>query len=165
MRTRSLAPFAAVLLALCAPARSHAQRASQDALPPDLLITSVMPGAVRSNRFCVGSTNRLYVTVRRQGGASFAGPISVWLSARSATGDALPASGLQRIDYVTGASSWLVIFRDVPVASDWRARDAAFAVVVNPEVDGTRPIAESNYNNNSYTLPLKDHTDWSRRCS
>jgi hypothetical protein len=131
---------------------------------PDLSITSVFPGPANTNRFCIGRANSVYVTVNRQGGEAFTGPIAVWLTGQSLTGT-LPAGSMQRIEYVRGASSWLVIFRDVVVSADWRTREPAFTVIVNPETEGRREILESNYNNNSYRLSLLEHTDWSRKCS
>ena len=44
------------------------------------------------------------------------------------------------------------------------AADPLFTVVVNPETDGRHSIVESNYNNNSFTLKLSEHTDWGRKC-
>ena len=138
---------------------SEGQRAK-----PDFFVTAAWAGPASVGRFCIGTTNSIYVTVRRQGGSAFEGPIAVWLTGRSLTGT-LPAGAMQRIEYIPGASSWLVIFRDVPVAAEWRSLDGFFTVVVNPETQGKRGIIESNYNNNSYSMPLKDHTDWSHKCS
>ena len=131
---------------------------------PDFFVTAAWAGPARVGRFCIGNTNRIYVTVRRQGGSTFEGPIAVWLTGRSLTGT-LPAGAMQQIEYVPGASSWLVIFRDVPVAAEWQRLDGFFTVIVNPETKGKRGISESNYNNNSYSMSLKDHTDWGHRCS
>ena len=150
-----------MLCAWLVPPRSGA-RAAQEA-KPDLSVTSVFAGPATESRFCVGNTNRLYVTVRREGGAAFSGPIPIWLAGRGLTGR-LPTGGIQHIDYVRGASSWLVIFRNVRIDSEWRTADALFTVIVNPETGGRHSIAESNYNNNSYTLKVSDHTDWSRKC-
>ena len=126
-------------------------------------MTSVFAGPASESRFCTGSSNRVYVTVRREGGAAFSGPIPVWLVGRGLAGR-LPTGGLEKIDYVRGASSWLVIFRNVRVDSEWRSADPLFTVVVNPETDGRHSIVESNYNNNSFTLKLSEHTDWGRKC-
>ena len=152
------------MLSLAAWSPHAGETSASQSAKPDFLVTAAWPGPASVNRFCMGSANRIYVTVRRLGGSAFEGPIEVWLTGRSLTGT-LPAGARQRIEYITGASSWLVIFRDVPVAAEWRSLDGSFTVIVNPEMNGRRGIVESNYNNNSYSMPLKDYADWSRKCS
>lgn len=156
----------ALLLAAAEPdpaQEAGALNRDQDARP-DLSVTNVFAGPASEARFCIGITNSVYVTVRREGGSGFAGPIPVWLLGRGVAGQ-LPMAGLEKIDYVRGAHSWLVIFRNVRVAGEWRSADPLFTAVVNPEIDGRRSIVESNYYNNSYTLKLDGHTDWSRKCT
>jgi hypothetical protein len=142
----------------------HSQGASNNPrAKPDFFVTAAWPGPANVSRFCIGNANRLYVTVRRQGGSGFDGPIAVWLTGRSLTGT-LPVGAMQQIEYIPGANSWLVIFRDIPIAAEWKALDGFLTVIVNPEANGKRSIVESNYNNNSYSMSLRNHADWSRKC-